>query len=76
MPDSMFAREVALRLEKQGNAFVSCRSLSVRARDINMSRKGRDVEVEMPVSEPNASASAMIDLTEGRITFEDPKFEE
>ena len=69
MPDSMFSREVALRLEKEDNAFVTCRSLSVRARDINVSRKARDINIESVPSEPNASASAMIDLTEERISF-------
>ena len=64
MPDSMFSRRVALRLEKENNAFSTCRSLSVRARDINTSRKTRDVQVESVPSEPNASASAMIDLTD------------
>lgn len=69
MLDSMFSREVALRLEKEDNAFVTCRSLSVRARDINVSRKARDINIESIPSEPNASASAMIDLAEERISF-------
>ncbi len=69
MLDSMFSREVALRLEKEDNAFVTCRSLSVRARDINVSRKARDINIESVPSEPNASASAMIDLAEERISF-------
>lgn len=67
MPDSMFSREVALRLEKENNAFSTCRSMSVRARDINTSRKTRDVQMESVPSEPNASATAMIDLTDARI---------
>ncbi len=69
MIDSMFSREVALRLEKENNAFVTCRALSIRARDVNVSRKARDVNIETIPSEPNASASAMIDLTEKRISF-------
>ena len=71
MPDSMFSRGVALRLEKENNAFSTCRSLYVRARDINTSRKARDVQMESVPSEPNASASAMIDLTDARINFVD-----
>ena len=71
MPDGMFLRENALRLEKENNAFSTCRSLSVRARDINTSRKARDVQMESVPSEPNASASAMIDLTDARISFVD-----
>jgi hypothetical protein len=70
MADSMFAREVAQKLERQGNAFITCRSLSVRARDINMERKSRDVDLEIVPTEPNSSATAMIDLAEGRITFD------
>jgi hypothetical protein len=70
MADSMFAREVAQKLERQGNAFITCRSLSVRARDINMQRKSRDADLEIVPAEPNSSATAMIDLTEGRITFD------
>lgn len=69
MLDSMFSREVALRLEKENNAFITCRSLSVRARDINANRKARDISIEDVPSEPNASASAMIDLAEERIRF-------
>ena len=69
MPGSMFSRKVALRLEKENNAFSTCRSLSVRARDINTSRKTRDVQVEGVPSEPNASASAMVDLTDAHISF-------
>ena len=69
MPDSMFSRKVALRLEKENNAFSTCRSLSIRARDINTNRKTRDVQVESVPSEPNASASAMVDLTDAHISF-------
>jgi|GEM_PF-963916 len=70
MPESMFAREVAQKLERQGNAFITCRSLSVRARDINMERKARDVDLEIVPAEPNSSATAMIDLSDGRIDFD------
>ena len=69
MPDSMFSRDVAMRLEKENNAFSTCRSLSVRARDINTDRKTRNVQMESVPSEPNASATAMIDLTDARINF-------
>ena len=79
MPDSMFSRRVALRLEKENNAFSTCRSLSVRARDINTSRKTRDVQrdvqVESVPSEPNASASAMVDLTDAHISFDEQNSE-
>ena len=39
MAKSMFSREVALKLESEINAFQACRSLSRRARDINIERK-------------------------------------
>tara|TARA_B100000945_G_C20347364_1_gene580453 strand:- start:230 stop:454 length:225 start_codon:yes stop_codon:yes gene_type:complete len=67
MYDSMFDRDVALRLEQENNYFISCRSLSIRARDINTSRKSRGVDPESIPSEPNPSAGAMIDLTEEKI---------
>ena len=41
------------------------------ARDINTSRKARDVQMGKRSIEPNASASAMIDLTDARINFVD-----
>jgi hypothetical protein len=69
MYDSMFDRDVALRLEQENNYFISCRSLSIRARDINISRKSRGVDPESIPSEPNPSAGAMIDLTEEKISI-------
>lgn len=68
MPYAMFSRKVSFELEKSKNDFVICRALSIRARDINMSRKSRDVEA-IPDDEPNSSASAMIDLAQFRITY-------
>ncbi len=68
MPYAMFSRNVAFELEKSNNDFVLCRALSIRARDINMSRKSRDVEA-IPADEPNSSASSMIDLAQARITY-------
>ena len=70
MAKSMFSREVAFKLEGEINAFQACRSLSQRARDINIERKLREAEGEIPEDElPNSSASAMLDFAEGRITF-------
>ena len=71
MFNSMFDREVALRLEQENNSFISCRSLSIRARDINMSRKSREVNPDSIPSEPNPSASAMIDAAEDKISLSD-----
>ena len=69
MYDSMFDRDVALRLEQENNYFISCRSLSIRARDINISRKSEGMDPESIPSEPNPSAGAMIDLTEEKISI-------
>ena len=70
MAKSMFSREVALKLEDELNAFQACRSLSQRARDINIERKSREAEGEIPEGEqPNSSASAMLDFAEGRIVL-------
>ena len=70
MAKSMFSREVAFKLEGEINAFQACRSLSQRARDINIERKLRESEGEVPENEqPNSSASAMLDFAEGRITL-------
>ena len=70
MAKSMFSREVALKLEGELNAFQACRSLSQRARDINIERKVQETEGEIPEEEqPNSSASAMLDFAEGRIVL-------
>lgn len=70
MAKSMFSREVALKLEGEINAFQACRSLSQRARDINIERKMRESESAIPEKEqPNSSASAMLDFAEGRIAL-------
>ena len=71
MAKSMFSREVALKLEGEINAFQACRSLSQRARDINIERKLREAESETSKKEelPNSSASAMLDFAEGRIAL-------
>ena len=70
MAKSMFSREVALKLEGEINAFQACRSLSQRARDINIERKMRETGSEIPEEEqPNSSASAMLDFAEGRIVL-------
>ncbi len=71
MYNSMFDREVALRLEQENNSFVSCRTLSIRARDINMNRKSREINPDSIPSEPNPSASAMIDVAEHKISLSD-----
>ena len=70
MAKSMFSREVALKLEGEINAFQACRSLSQRARDINIERKMKESKGELSEEEqPNSSASAMLDFAEGRIVF-------
>ena len=70
MAKSMFSREVAFKLEGEINSFQACRSLSQRARDINIERKLREDEGEdLEAEQPNSSASAMLDFAEGRITF-------
>ena len=69
MAKSMFSREVALKLESEINAFQACRSLSRRARDINIERKMQETEGEIPEEQPNSSASAMLDFAEGRIVL-------
>ncbi len=70
MAKSMFSREVAIKLEGEINAFQACRSLSQRARDINIERKLREADSETAEEEqPNSSASAMLDFAEGRIVL-------
>ncbi|MXX38093.1 MAG: hypothetical protein F4Y91_19700 [Gemmatimonadetes bacterium] len=70
MAKSMFSQEVALKLEGEINAFQACRSLSQRARDINIERKRREAESATSEEElPNSSASAMLDFAEGRIVL-------
>ena len=66
----MFAREDALKLEIELNAFEACRGLSHRARDINQDRKGNEIEGVVPdEGQPNSSASAMLEFTDGRIVL-------
>ncbi len=70
MAKSMFSREVAVKLEGEINPFQACRSLSQRARDINIERKVQEAEGSIPEEEqPNSSASAMLDFAEGRIAL-------
>ena len=70
MAKSMFSREVAFKLEGEINSFQACRSLSQRARDINIERKLREDEGEdLEAEQPNSSASAMLDFAEGRIVL-------
>ena len=68
MVKSMFSREVAMKLESELNAFEACRGLSHRARDINQDRNGKEMEgVVSEEGQPNSSASAMLEFTDGRI---------
>ena len=70
MAKSMFSREVAMKLERELNAFEACRGLSHRARDINQDRKGNEIEGVVPdEGQPNSSASAMLEFTDGRIVL-------
>ena len=70
MAKSMFSREVALKLERELNAFEACRGLSHRARDINQDRKGQEIEGDVPEEgQPKTSASAMLEFADGRIVL-------
>lgn len=70
MAKSMFSREVARKLEREINSFETCRGLSQRARDINLDRKGKEIDGIAPDDDqPNSSASAMLEFTEGRIVL-------
>ena len=70
MAKSRFSREVAMKLERELNAFEACRGLSHRARDINQDRKGNEIEGVVPdEGQPNSSASAMLEFTDGRIVL-------
>jgi len=77
MAKSMFSQEVALKLEREINAFEACRGLSLRARDINVDRKAREIEGVAPEEgEPNSSTSAMLEFAEGRIVLAQEEEEE
>ena len=68
MGQSMFSREVARKLEQEINSFETCRGLSLRARDINIDRKGKEIEGGAEgEGRPNSSASAMLEFTAGSI---------
>ena len=77
MGQSMFSREVARKLEQEINSFETCRSLSLRARDINIYRKGKDIEGgSEEEGQPNSSASAMLEFTAGSIILAREDIEE
>ena len=70
MGQSMFSREVARKLEQEINSFETCRGLSLRARDINIDRKGKEIEGGSEEDgHPNSSASAMLEFTAGSIVL-------
>lgn len=70
MAESMFSREVARKLEQEINSFEACRGLSLRARDINMDRKSKEIDgVALEEGQPNSSASAMLEFTAGSIVL-------
>ena len=57
-------------MESELNAFEACRGLAQRARDINQDRKGKEMEGAVPEEgQPNSSASAMLEFTNGRIVL-------
>ncbi len=77
MGQSMFSREVARKLEQEINSFETCRSLSLRARDINIYRKGKEIEGgSEEEGQPNSSASAMSEFTAGSIILAREDIEE
>ena len=77
MGQSMFSREVARKLEQEINSFETCRGLSLRARDINIDRKGKEIEGGSEEDgHPNSSASAMLEFTAGSIILAREDIEE
>jgi hypothetical protein len=77
MGQSMFSREVARKLEQEINSFETCRGLSLRARAINIDRKGKDIEGGSEEEwQPNSSASAMLEFTAGSIILAREDIEE
>ena len=77
MGQSMFSREVARKLEQEINSFETCRGLSLRARDINIDRKGKEIEGGSEEDgPPNSSASAMLEFTAGSIVLAREDIEE
>jgi len=77
MGQSMFSREVARKLEQEINSFETCRGLSLRARDINIDRKGKEIEGGSEEDgHPNSSASAMLEFTAGSIVLAREDIEE
>ncbi|HIG54324.1 MAG TPA: hypothetical protein EYG11_10160 [Candidatus Latescibacteria bacterium] len=77
MGQSMFSREVARKLEQEINSFETCRGLSLRARDINIDRKGKEIEGGAEgEGQPNSSASAMLEFTAGSIILAREDIEE
>ena len=77
MGQSMFSREVARKLEQEINSFETCRGLSLRARDINIDRKGKDIEGgSEEEGQPNSSARAMLEFTAGSIILAREDIEE
>ena len=77
MGQSMFSREVARKLEQEINSFETCRGLSLRARDINIDRRGKEIEGGSEEDgRPNSSASAMLEFTAGSIILAREDIEE
>ena len=77
MGQSMCSRDVARKLEQESKSFETCRSLSLRARDINIYRKGKEIEGgSEEEGQPNSSASAMLEFTAGSIILAREDIEE
>ena len=68
MSKSMFAREIDFKMEQTPNSFIVCRSLSIRARDINQQGKQQEMETGNPL-EANPTSLALTDYSDGVINI-------
>ena len=68
MSKSMFDRTVDFKMEETFNAYIACRALSLRARDINIENKAQELETGEP-PELNPTAEALGDYSNGRIVL-------
>ena len=75
MSKSMFERTIDFKMEETENSYSACRSLSIRARDINA--KNKQTEMESGEASPlNPTAVALSDFSVGRISLTDEREEE
>ncbi|NKB67202.1 MAG: hypothetical protein GKR89_09085 [Candidatus Latescibacteria bacterium] len=66
MSKSMFNREIDFKMEQTHNSFIACRSLSIRARDINQQGKQQEMETGNPLAF-NPTSLALTDYSQGVI---------